>query len=320
MNMRCYWVVCYKDFDEQTRKKIENKYHKMFQEASEKHGISFSFIDSEDLSITCDHKTNICLGNQNIATEDTAFLISNFSMDPKRKRYLDQLYYAFLESDSTLLNKTFYHGAHLEKNKFSMTQLITQLGIPNIPTHFMKPSGDLKHAELFYQNHCIDHGAMLKPNEMGMGIGISHCKSWQDTKDTWQRDGKDVDYILQPYIPHIGDLRLYLYNHSVVEGQFRIVPNGRHQANISQGAMSKDVEFPQALRTLAKNISRHVGAEQCCIDWLITEKSFFFNEITTTLGGFTGLKESKQKVLADRLFNYIQYRITSNKEKRNVWP
>ncbi|MEK8173018.1 hypothetical protein NKH77_40465 [Streptomyces sp. M19] len=96
-------------------------------------------------------------------------------------------------------------------------------------------------------------------------------------------------FIVQPFLPHTGDMRVYLADGEVIASLTRRPRPGDYLANISQGGSAEATDDHLKVADLCHRIADSLGAEYLCVDWLMTPEGPVLGEWSTASAGFTAL-------------------------------
>jgi glutathione synthase/RimK-type ligase-like ATP-grasp enzyme len=91
-------------------------------------------------------------------------------------------------------------------------------------------------------------------------------------------------YIIQPFIEHQGDIRVYIVGNKIVHSVFRTPKVGEFRSNFSLGGLVTAVEPDGELKSLVETILAALPMAYAGIDFLVTKDGYMFNEIEDVVG------------------------------------
>ncbi|HZF93811.1 MAG TPA: hypothetical protein VEZ20_02955 [Allosphingosinicella sp.] len=274
----------------------------MLGEALHHRAATFQVFDLDDVSLVQRGAIEIHVGGRPIDLRGRVFAPTPISLSPLREQKLITLYGVLLERGIPLLNRSFRSSPFLEFDKWAMQAAVSPLGIPCIPTMqldgFAPPEAVLERcAELGFHLPLI-----LKPNRLSNGVGVVRCEEragFLETVRLVQQLGRD--YLIQPFVQHEGDLRVFLSRSEIYGFSLRRPGAGDFRGNLSSGARWIEGELPDALAQWCFAIARRCDADYIVLDWLETEMGFLFNEMCSTLGAFMGIYPAMHARISARI-------------------
>lgn len=131
---------------------------------------------------------------------------------------------------------------------------------------------------------------VLKPNRLSFGAGILMCDSPQDfiVKARIIQQLK-ADYLIQEYVPHEGDLRVFVSRDGILgQGLRQPAVDGEFRCNVALGGQWRQMDLPARLEEWCLRVASRCDADYIVLDWLATAFGFVFSEMCSSLGGFSG--------------------------------
>lgn len=300
------WICARDDYSDQVVKEQELKISSLYAPAAEKAGMDFSFLDAAELVPFCDGKVQLLQNGRDLLAEKQCFLVSNFSWRPQTERFLNSICNAIEYSSSILLNSN-RRSAHSGVNdKFLMTAVAASCEVPTIGTLQLPYGTHIRNTVSEITDKLGAGPYIIKPNALGMGYAVmqaDNLSSLSSILDVVAQSG--CDYIVQPQLSSVGDLRVYILEGEVIASQKRIPEEGSHLANISQGGQGSSVVPDERIVADSLKIFDRLGAEFLAVDWLLTEDGYYFNEWSSATVGMNGLPEPEKSRCAERFFSWI---------------
>lgn len=128
------YITSFRDISQADIAQIEEKYLHEWRKFGQIFGIRFLAIDMGDLELHVADGSRLLHKGTNLLRADHAFMVSNLSMQPYSRAFMETLSCAIGSSPALLLNSTLKKGFGLEDNKFVSQLIVASLGIPYIPT------------------------------------------------------------------------------------------------------------------------------------------------------------------------------------------
>ena len=303
------WITQSDDIEPAEGDRIERKLHALYCNAANRSGFEFRFIHSSEVIPSWIGRPRLWHRAEDLLEERQCYLVSGSSWNGQATQFLEAIQRTIRASNSVLLNDMAWGVHDGEDDKLAMTQIAAGAGLPVLPTIFV-PFGRYARRVLPAVTRELGNlGYVIKPRSMSMGFGVLKV-------DTEEQMTAAIDiaaagglgYIVQPYVPNSGDMRVYLINGNLVAAQLRRPAAGRYLANISRGGYGSLQKVPDDIATLSRRLADHLRADYLCVDWLITDAKPVFNEWTTALGGFSGLPEPARSSVADAFFRWAWQR------------
>jgi glutathione synthase/RimK-type ligase-like ATP-grasp enzyme len=145
---------------------------------------------------------------------------------------------------------------------------------------------------------------------MGMGYGVVKTETVQQlaaTIDLVAQAG--ISYLVQPFVPNHGDVRVYIVQGEVITAQHRIPAPSGYLANLSQGGTSTTASVSEPITAWSTAIAVDLGTDWLNVDWLLSDAGPILNEWSSGFGGFTRLDEPRLSQLANAIFRSIRARL-----------
>lgn len=274
----------------------------MWGKALRQRGGTIEVFDLDDVALVQRGAMEIHVGGRPIDWAGRVFAPTPISLSPLREQKLITLYGVLLERGVPLLNRSFRSSPFLEFDKLTMQAAVSPLGIRCIPTMqldgFAPPEAVLKRCgELGFGLPLI-----LKPNRLSNGVGVVRCEEeagFLELVRLVQQLGRD--YLIQPFVRHEGDLRVFLSRNEIYGFSLRRPKAGDFRGNLSSGARWIEGDLPDTLAQWCFAIARRCDADYIVLDWLETDTGFMFNEMCSTLGAFMGIDPVMHRSIAGRI-------------------
>jgi glutathione synthase/RimK-type ligase-like ATP-grasp enzyme len=276
----------------------------MFGEELRDRGDTYEVFDVDDITLVQRGRTRLFHRGAELDPAGRVYVPSPISMCPVRERKLANIYYVLLEQGLPLLNRSFAASPELEVNKTVMQALVADLDIPCVPTMDLAPH--MSPEDLLAAAGALGFGLpmILKPNRLSHGIGILRCHDRPDFIEQVRLIQRlKADYLLQDYVPHIGDLRTFLSRDGMFGHRLRKPAGSEFRANFAFGAKWHEVELPAKVEEWSLRIAARCHADYIVIDWLMTGTCFVFNEMCSTIGGFVGVPADMKTRLANTILD-----------------
>ena len=272
----------------------------MFGEQLRSQGDTFEVLDVDEMTLLQRGRTRLLHRGEVLDTGGRVYALSPVSTCPLRERKLANIYHVLLERGLPLLNRSFAANPELEVNKTVMQAFVADLGIPCVPT--MDLNAYMTTADLLASSTALGFGfpLVLKPNRLSFGVGILTCDSQQDfvVKARMIQQLK-ADYLIQQFIPHAGDLRVFLSRDAILgHGLRQPMVAGEFRSNVAVGGQWTPIALPARLEEWCLHIASRCDADYIVLDWLVSGSSFLFNEMCSALGGFSGVSPDVKARLA----------------------
>ncbi|MEU4062838.1 hypothetical protein AB0F25_10460 [Streptomyces wedmorensis] len=247
---------------------------------------------------------------EDLLAEYAGFLVTSWSWDPAVARHLEAITRTIRASDCPLLTDGTLDPEVLGLDKLAMYHHAAALGAPVLPTvsvpfgRYARRALDAVHTEL------PDGPYVVKPRSMAMGFGVLKA-------DTTQHLSSAIDLLtpgglgclIQPHVPNDGDVRVYVHEGKVIAALLREPDDEAYLANVSQGGSGSGYEPPAEVVELSERLARSLESDYLCVDWLVTEDGYVFNEWMTVSAAYEDLPDRDRRRVADALVRYIRHRL-----------
>lgn len=316
MNTTITWIYQSGDYTAEAAEKFENGLVERYSGVAAPRGFDFRVIGAAEIIPSCLGKPVLRYRGEDLLSERQCFIVGDKSLEPQGMEAMRAIYRTIQASDSTLLNRSISGPDYLERDKLALLQHAAGLGVPTAGT-IAVPFG--KYARLVVDEVRRELGAgsyIIKPRELSMGIGVLRVDSHQQlvaALDIVAQTG--FPYIVQPYLPHSADMRVYVADGEVITSLSRRPKPGCYLANISLGGSAEVNKDHLQVEDHCRSIAKSLDAEYLCIDWLMTDTGPVLNEWSTAHGGFMVLPEPERSMVADAFFGWIERKF--NRDSRD---
>jgi hypothetical protein len=273
----------------------------MFDEALRERGDIYEMFDVDDITIVQRGRTCFFHRGEKLDPTGRVWAPTPISVCPVRERKLANIYHVLVELGLPLLNRSFAASPELELNKAVMHAVVADLDMPCVPSLDLPPympPGDLLSAANALG---FDFPMILKPNRLSNGVGILRCDGPPDfIEKVGLIQRLKADYLLQEFVPHSGDLRLFLSRDKLFGHKFR----GPKDRDFRCGGPDyRQIEVPAQVEEWSLRIAERCDADYITIDWLETDTGFVFHEMCSTLGAFIGVPEETKTRIANAILD-----------------
>lgn len=258
-----------------------------FEPGALAHEVTFDFIRADDLVPIVRERPALMNGDTDLLANPRCFAVSRVTWNAAADSFLKAIYETIAASDSLLLNHSLSGSDALEHDKLAICAFARSLGIPTIDTYVV-PYG--KYACRVLEQLPANTQWLLKPRDMGMGIAILKVEQGHQLRSALDLTAQSANgYVLQPFVKHEGDLRVYIINSKVEATLLRTSSDGGYISNLSRGSKPEwNVELSADIETMSLRIARALQASYVCIDWLLTDSGPLLNEWCTVMAGIRG--------------------------------
>lgn len=303
------WIVANNDYSNAEQTAAAAAYSKLFGRANEL-GISFGFVNLHDISLRLTPAPSLVYRGRELLHSTGCILLSNFSTNAATERAFSTVKEFVARSPAVLLNRTFPDCDEVVAHKLVMALELGRIGASFIPSVYVPSWYTFEQILEIWHANQIGLPAILKPARLGRGQGIVKIGSSAELASYWAvLRSSGLEFVLQPYIEHDADVRVYVVGNEIVAKQFRIPEDGNFRANVSLGARSLSRELPDFIADRSLDVAARWGADYLCIDWLCSSQQPVITEVCSTLGGFTGLDPENASRMADRFLRYVRTRV-----------
>ncbi|MBX7268880.1 hypothetical protein KIF24_24530 [Micromonospora sp. Llam7] len=309
MTTRPTLTVIYRtdDFDPDYLTKATNHFFAASSEAATRAGFRFRAIPINELSPSCVGQPQLWRHGENLLRTRQLFQVDDFSWDPQTAHHLKAVCRTVRESDSVLLNRSFTDAEYLSTDKLAITQRASRLGLPTPPTVAIPFGRYARTATPLIEQQLGPGPYIVKPREMGMGFGVMKVDGIEQLSailDVTAQAG--MGYVVQPFIPNSGDLRVYVINREITATQHRSPSPGHYLANISQGGANAIRATDMDIQSATLRIADSLDAACLQVDWLLGEKGPVVNEWSSGFGGYSALPDPERTRLSDAFFDWAR--------------
>jgi ribosomal protein S6--L-glutamate ligase len=295
------------DFDPTFLKQATQRMVAASTEDADRAGFRYRAIPHHELIPACGDRTQLWHHGSDLLQDRQLFQVEDFSWDPQAHRHLTAIHRTVKASDSILLNQAFGVPEHLTTDKLSIIQHARHLGLPAAPTVAV-PFGRYARTALPLIEAEIGAGPyILKPREMGMGFSVLKVDTREQLAaglDLTAQSG--TAYIVQPYLPNDGDVRVFVVGGQVVTSDHRRPAPGSYQAGASQGGAGS--AGPATTRMTEGSIRVADSLDAAClqVDWLLTADGPIVSEWSAGFGGHLALPAAERARWSAAYFNWAR--------------
>ena len=249
-------------------------------------GLDMSLLCKEELSRTLwEGKLCLCLEGKPVQAD--------FALNRTRDSYFGML---LGQQGMRVFNNV--QTTFIANDKFSSYNQARKLGISAVRTERFFPTADRAPYYPCVIKSAGGHGG----TEVFLISGPEDFEKWKQT-EVGQRRGSGAGCVLQPFIPHAHDVRVFVLGGKILGRVERIPPKGDFRANVKQGGdfcLFEETCLDEAALKLAASLE----ADYVGVDFLVTGGNFMFNELEDVVGSST-LCRLKNLDTAQFLIRYL---------------
>ncbi|MEV6421691.1 hypothetical protein [Streptomyces sp. NPDC051662] len=270
--------------------------------AAERAGFAVRFIPVDELIPASADRPRLWYQGQDLLSTRQCFQVDDFSWDPQTSHFLKAIYRTVQESDSLLLNRSMDGPDYLATDKLAIAQRAATLGIPT-PASLAVPFGRHARSVLpLVEAHLGQGPYILKPREMGMGFAVQKIETFQQLSSAIDMVAQaGIGYLVQPYLPHSADVRVYVTEGTIIAALHRTAGKGAYMTNVSQGGVSSALPGWKDVEEQCLTVARNLRASCLSVDWLLTDSGPVLDEWSTGFGSFP----SREPKVGDAFFSWI---------------
>lgn len=300
------WIYQSGDYTAEAAERFEKNLTEKYSAVAAPRGFDFRVIGAADLIPASLGKPVLRYRGTDLLAQRQCFIVGDKSLEPQGLEAMRAIYRTIEASDSVLLNRSISGPDYLERDKLALAQHAAGLKVPTIPT-IAVPFG--KYAKLAVDEVRREFGGgpcIIKPRELTMGIGVLRVDTPQQlvaALDIVAQSG--LAYVVQPYLAHVADMRVYVADGEVITSLSRRPQPGGYLSNVSQGGTIEVNKDHEQVAEYCRAIAKSLHADYLCVDWLMTDAGPVLNEWSTAHGGFMVLPEPERSLVADAFFGWI---------------
>lgn len=274
--------------------------------AAERAGYTVRLIPVHELIPASAGGPSLWYRGEDLLRTRQCFQVDDFSWDPQTSQFLKAVYRTVHGSDSLLLNRSMDGPDHLATDKLSIAQHAATLGIPT-PETIAVPYGRHARSVLPLVEERLGHGPyILKPREMGMGFAVQKIETLQHLGAAIDMAAQaGIGYIVQRYLPHSADVRVYLAEGEIIAALHRSVGAGAYMTNLSQGGTSNTLRGWNDVEERCLTIAASLQASCLAVDWLLTDAGPVLDEWSTGFGSFP----DQEPRVGDAFFSWVSSKL-----------
>ncbi len=275
-------------------------------------GFGFRFVPVNELTPAATDRPHLWWRGVDLLALPQCFQVDEFSTNPQTADFLSAVRRTVAASDSVLLNDSFIGPPHLTSDKIAMAHRASTLGVPAAGMVCVPYGRYARTAVPIVREAFGDGPYIVKPREMGMGYGVVKVETVEQLSSTLDMVAQTgTGYVVQPYLPNDGDLRVYVVDGEFVCAQHRRAEAGKYLANLSQGGTSTASAEVGTIARHSVRIAEELGAAALCVDWLVTPDGPVLNEWSSGFGGFAGLPEPQRFQVGDAILSWAKAQLTA---------
>jgi glutathione synthase/RimK-type ligase-like ATP-grasp enzyme len=302
------WVCHPDDLDPGYVSAIEAQMSQRWAEPAARAGFAFRFIPANRLVPGCaDDRPQLWLDDEDLLLRRHCYIVDDVSPNAHAAQFLRGIYRAIDASDSVLLNRSITGPECLERDKLAILARASTLGVP-VPATFVIPFGRYARTGLRTIRARLGDGPyIVKPRESGVGYGVLKVETFEQLRsvaDMVAAGGQS--YIVQPFLPNDGDLRVAIVQGRVVTSMLRRPAGGAYLSNISQGGTSTARPDYSMVEEQSLRIAADLDAGYLCVDWLLTPGGPVLGEWGTAMAEFSPFPEPSRSDLAKAFFAWAE--------------
>jgi hypothetical protein len=300
------WIYQSGDYETAAAEAFELDLTERYSALSVPRGFDFRVIGASHLTAQALGRPVLRHRGEDLLSRRQCFIVGDTGRSPQSMADMRVIYRTIAASDSVLLNRSFDGPDYLERDKLAIVHHAAGLGVPTLDTIAVPPGTGARRVVDDVRRGLGAGPYILKPRELSMGLGVLKVESEQHllaALDMVAQSG--FGYIVQPFLPHLGDMRVFVADGDIVTSLTRKPRSGGYLASISQGGSLEVTEDHLRVAAFCKSIAQSLDAEYMCIDWLMIDSGPVLNEWSTAHGGFTLLPEPQRTAVADAFFGWI---------------
>ncbi len=263
----------------------------MFDKELRARGDTWELLDLDDITLVQRGRSRFLHRGEEIDPTGRVFGVTRMSVCPARERKIATMHYILTEMGIPLLNRSFAASPELELNKLLMHALVAELDIPCVPSMPIEPYVEPEDVLTAALDFGFSFPMILKPNRMSNGVGIMRSDEPWDFVEKVRvvQMAREVDYLLQDFVPHSGDLRVFVSRNEIFGHKHR-GPRGADDFRCGGGEYYQ-IEIPAQVQEWNLRIAERCDADYLAIDWLQTKEGFVFHEMCATFSSFIGVPD-----------------------------
>lgn len=302
------WVYQDDDMPEAAAAAFEDSITRRYSEVSATIGFEFRTVRASEIVASClEGKPVLRYRGTDLLSRRQCFIVEDLSVEPQGLAAMRAIYRSVESSSSVLLNRSFAGQSYLEVDKLALLQHAASLGIA-VPGTIAVPAGKNRRRAIAEVTSELGAGPyIVKPREMGGGFGVLRVDSADQlsaTLDIVSQTG--AGYIVQPFIPHVGDMRVFVVDGEVVTSLTRRPKPEGYLANVSQGGTIEVNDDHVQVTEQCVRIAKSLNAEFIGVDWLMAESGPMLSEWCTAQVGFTLMPEPQRTLVVNAFFGWIK--------------
>lgn len=286
----------------------------MFGAELKSRGDTYDIFDLDDIAVVQRGRTRFLHRGEEIDPTGRVYAPTPISVCPVRERKLANIYHVLAEQGFPLLNRSFAASSELELNKSVMQALVADLDLPCVPSMDLAPYAQPEDVLSAALSLGFSFPMILKPNRLSNGVGILRCDARPDFIEKVRLvQMLKFDYLLQDFVPHSGDLRIFLSRDAIFGHKFR----GPKDSDFRCGGPDyRQVEIPALVREWSLRIAARCDADYVTLDWLVTDRGYVFHEMCSTLGAFIGVPEETRSRLSNAILDIGRKKLAASATAR----
>ncbi|WP_240678486.1 ATP-grasp domain-containing protein [Streptomyces griseoviridis] len=301
------WIYQADDREHDSALQFEESLSKRYLPLAQKAGFDFRILQAGEIITSCLGGPVLRYRGEDLLSTRQCYIAEDLSRRPQGLQHMRAIYRTIYSSDSVLLNRSISGPDYLERDKLALLQHAAGLGVPTLKTISVPAEKYARRVIPEVRCYLGNGPYIVKPRELGMGVGVLKIETDQQLEtaiDIVSTTG--TGYIVQPFLPHSADMRVFVVDGRVVTSLSRKPRPGGYLASISQGGSLEVNDDHLQVEEWCNTVAESLNAEFLCIDWLMTDSGPILNEWSTASAGFTVLPEPQLTLLADAFFGWIK--------------
>ncbi|ROT32987.1 RimK family alpha-L-glutamate ligase [Micromonospora sp. HM5-17] len=298
------WICHPDDLDPGYVGRIEAQMAERWAGPAAEAGFVFRFIHANQLVPGCVAGRPVLWHHgEDLLRRRRCYIVDDVSPNAQAAQFLRGIYRVIDASDSVLLNRALVGPECLERDKLAILSRAATLGI-RVPPTLVIPFGRYARTGLAAIRDQLGDGPyIVKPRESGVGYGVLKVDTYEQLRSTADMIAAGgQSFVVQPYLPNEGDLRVAIVQGRVVTSMLRRPSEGAYLSNIAQGGTSTARPDHAPVLDDSLRIARDLRAEYLCVDWLLTPDGPVLGEWGTAMAEFSPFPEPSRSDLAKAFF------------------
>ncbi|MEU7058101.1 hypothetical protein [Streptomyces sp. NPDC046197] len=277
------------------------------------HGFDVRVVHSCDVVPGWNSGPRLWHGDEDLLCKGRGFLLSSWTWHQGIAQQIQAIARTIRASDAVLLTDGVHGAEGLAMDKLAMYHHAGRLDVPVLPCVAVPFGRYTRRAlETVRRELAADapHGYVIKPREMAMGFGVHRVDTLEQLSSALDLLAPaDLGCLVQPCLPHTGDVRVYVHQGRQLAALLRTPEAGAYRANVSQGGSGSALTVPAEITEMSERLARSVDADYLCVDWLLGADGPVFNEWMTVSAAFEDLPEPERSTVGRALVTHLARRL-----------